>query len=198
MPFDTTDYRQFLTRALERRGLQQQDLAREVGRTGGWLSLVLSGQRNLDPALVDDLVRALRLSDEEATYFAALVDLESRSPRARRTAWATVQATQRHHATAAFHEDVARAYAHWYIRAVAELAACEGFRPEPRWIARTLEPPITVDQAEEALRALLRLGMLVPDDAGGLRPGQELTWSPSDLPEGEISRAGTEAHLGSL
>lgn len=198
MLFDTTDYRRFLLQALERLGKTQRDLAKDVGRTSGWLSLVLSRQRSLDPNLVADLGRSLELSEAEANYFAALVDLESRSPRARRTAWATVQATQRHHREAELHADVAHAFSHWYVQAIAELAACEGFRADPAWLADTLNPPITVQQAEDAVATLLRLGMLVPDEDGGLRQGKDLHWSPTDLPAGEISRAVTRAHMETL
>ncbi len=198
MLFDPTDYRRFLLLALERRGMTQRDLASAVGRTSGWLSLVLSRQRTLDPEFVAPLSASLGLSEAEASYFAALVDLENRSPRARRTAWATVHATQRHRAEGVMGADVARAFSNWYVQALIELAACENFRADPAWIARTLNPPITVDQAEEALGTLLRLGRLVPDDEGSLRPGGELHWSPSDVAPGEISRAVSQVHHQAL
>ena len=33
-------------------------------------------------------------------------------------------------------------YAHWFIPAVYELCACKDFDEDPRWIARSLLPPI--------------------------------------------------------
>jgi uncharacterized protein (TIGR02147 family) len=191
--YDTTDYRSFLRSALEGRRLTGVDLSRSLGRSEAWLSMVLKGRRALDPEMVEPVATALRLDGEETAYFAALVDLHSRSERSRRLAWATVQATQRHLAQGSVDSAVALLLlSKWHVGAIAELSLCEGFQPDPRWIARTLVPPIEAVEAEEALTALLRLGILVPDDRGGLRCDQDLTWSPSELPVGAVSEAVAE------
>jgi uncharacterized protein (TIGR02147 family) len=194
---DTTDYRRALTAAIAHRGLLQRDVARELGRSEGWLSNILSGKRKLDPAQVAGLAAVLRLDDEGTRYLAALVDLESPSERVRSSAWATVEATQRQRASAQFTEDVARALAHWHVGAIAELARCEGFRADPVWIGATLEPPISATEAEAAMTLLVRLGLLVPDGAGGLRAGKP-TWSPSDLPPGPVSDSAANLHRDAL
>ena len=56
-------------------------------------------------------------------------------------------------------------FSRWWYLAITELALCEGFRDDPEWIAKTLVPAITVDQAREALARLARLGMLVDGKA---------------------------------
>jgi uncharacterized protein (TIGR02147 family) len=93
---------------------------------------------------------------------------------------------------------VSAVYASWYNAAIAELARCEDFRPDPAWIAAMLYPPVTVEQAEEALTRLVRLGVLVPDGDGGLRQSGEKTLSPSDLPPGPMSEAFAHFHEDSL
>jgi hypothetical protein len=55
------------------------------------------------------------------------------------------------------------------IGAVFELARCEGWRDDPEWIGRSLQPPISSEEAAAALRALTSMGALVPDDDGNLR-----------------------------
>jgi uncharacterized protein (TIGR02147 family) len=194
---DTTDYRTALQVALAHRGALQRDLARAVGRSEGWLSNILSGKRKLDPAQVPALSAALGLDDEVGAYLSALVDLESSSERVRASGWATVQASQRQRAAGHLSEDVAQAFGQWHVGAIAELARCEGFRAEPAWIAATLDPPISVAEAEAALTLLVRLELLVPDGAGGLRGGAP-TWSPSDLPPGPISEAAATLHRDAL
>lgn len=195
--YDATDYRRAITATLAARGLLQRSLAQALERSEGWLSLVLSGQRVLDPDLVDGIAAFLGFDPDRSLYFSALVDLDSRSPRTKRAAWSTVQATQRQRSAAQFTEDIARAYASWYVAAITELARCDGFRADPAWIASTLQPQVSVAEAEAALMLLVRLGQLVPDDEGGLRPGSEI-WSASELPPGPISEAIARLHRDAL
>ena len=191
---DTVDHRRFLQLALKRRGLAAKELAAAIGRSRPWLSLMLAGQRPLDPELVAPLADALGLDDTERTHLASLVDLEAASPRARRNAWATILATRAQRTSPQLLEETAQAFSRWWVQAIAELAECDGFRPDPRWIARTLVPPITEAQAEQALRTLLDVGVLAPDEQGHLAPSrQEPTWAPHDLPRGVLSRASREA-----
>ena len=42
-------------------------------------------------------------------------------------------------------------HASWYVPAIREMAAAEGFRADPHWIARRLLPPISVSEASRAL-----------------------------------------------
>ncbi|MBX2801723.1 MAG: hypothetical protein KTR31_28855, partial [Myxococcales bacterium] len=104
--YDTTDYRRFLSLTLERQERTRRQFARALDRSDAYVSLVLKGARRLDPELVEPAARFIKLNDDETTYLAALVDLDSTSPRAKRSAWATVQARQRHHAVSkGFNDD---------------------------------------------------------------------------------------------
>jgi uncharacterized protein (TIGR02147 family) len=189
--FRHTDYREYLRRALEARGLSQRKLAQALGRGEPWVSLMLSHQRDLSPDLVDPLARFLDLDARGHAYLAALVDLHNGSPRARRVAWATVQADQQHLQAGALSEDVAAALSSWVVGAVLNLAGCEGFRPEAAWIASTLRPPVSEAEAQAALTTLIRLELLAPDADGHLA-ASEPSWSPSHLPEGALSHASYE------
>jgi uncharacterized protein (TIGR02147 family) len=191
--FDTTDYRRFLQEALRRRGLQQQDLAKALDRAPSTISLALSGLRPLDPKLVDAIASFLELDAEQTAYFAALVDIDSKSPRAQRNAWATVQATQRHRAEAGLAPGVAEAARRWYFPVVVELADCDGFRPDPAWIAGTVSPPITVAEAEGALTTAIALGVLAPNEEGRLTASTEVRWTEPDVVGEEASQV-TEFH----
>ena len=55
--------------------------------------------------------------------------------------------------------DLAEAAYHssWYIPAIRELAGRADFRPEPKWIAARLCPPIRAAEAEKALGILPRV-----------------------------------------
>lgn len=196
--FDTTDYREWLSETLTERNRSRRDLAKAVGRSPAWASQVLSGERTLDPDLVDPIAKFLRLTAEETSYLAALLDLESRSPRARRSAWATVQAVWRHRASPDLSEEYHRHISTWYVGAVLELSSCDGFRPDPAWIGRTLVPAITTEQAEEALTTLVRLGMLIPDEQRGLVRVDAHVVSPPGLDHLEAGYAARRMHASYL
>lgn len=196
---DAVDYRRFLVDALALRGLSQSELAKRLGRSKPWISLVLSHQRPLDPTLLPEVAVALDLDVAEQTHLAALVDLESPSGRARRTAWATLRANWAHRRSPGLADEVAMSMRHWWVVAVYELSRCEGWRPQPAWIAKTLCPPISEEQASAALRTLVDLGMLVEDDAHGLAPSvEEPTYGPHDLPAGVQSAAHRQVHTDLL
>ena len=193
--YDTTDYRRVILDALEARGLTRRDLASHIERSGSWMSMALSGQRPLDPELVPAVAEFLSFDARATTYLAALVDLESPSPRARRTAWATVEATQAHRrSVAGVTDDVVKVHTRWYYPAIVELARCDGWRADPRWIAATLVPRITEAQAAEALTTLVRIKHLVPDAERELAPGNEAVWTGSVIPKGPLSEAMAEQH----
>jgi uncharacterized protein (TIGR02147 family) len=183
----TTDWRGFVRARARSLGLSLRGLAGEAGVTPSWLSNVLSGTRGLDPQHVPMLAAAMRLDGPDTELFEALVDLETGSPRARRAAWALIAARSRQSATALPPPDGMDLLSRWYIPVVMELARCEGFRADPEWIAHTVRPPITPEEAQEALTVLLARHMLAPDDAGNLVPTGPELWFPSDLPPGKLS-----------
>jgi uncharacterized protein (TIGR02147 family) len=190
---DTTDWRSLVKLRLQERGGLRRELAQRLGRSEGWLSLVLSGARSLDPELVPPLVSALELDAETAAYFAALVDLQNPSERARRTAFAAVQAKQRQRASPELRQEGLVAISRWYIPVILELASCEGFRMDPAWVAAILCPPIPEAEAQEALTALVRLGLLVLDAAGAVVVAQDIIF-PSVVPGGEQSEIAASLH----
>lgn len=188
--YQATNFRRAILAELEAKQLLQRDLAHVLGRSEAWLSLVLSGRKSLDPEMVDPVAEFFGLDAAAIEYLGALVDLENPSRFARAAAWASVQATQTQLASLHMGDEYVALYEHWYIQAVSELVRCEGFRPNPEWIAAALQPTIPVAQAEDALTCLLRLGMIEPDGRGGLRASAQAdSWTPSIVQAGAIANA---------
>lgn len=194
---DAVDHRRFLHDARDRAELTNKQLAAAIARSPSWLSQMLAGQRPFDPTLVEAFTTTLGLAPEERAHLEALVDLEAPSERARTKAWATLLATRAHRAATTRSDDMARVLSHWWVQAVHELATCVGFRADPAWIARTLVPPISEDQAAQALATLLDLGMLVPDAQGRLRqPDEGIGWTAQSLSDGVQSDAARALYAG--
>lgn len=197
--YRTTDYRRFLREELKRQGRTSAQLGDAMSRSKAYVSLVLSGARKLDPDVVPAVAKLLELDESDRLYLAALVDLESPSKRARNHAVAVVQARRKHHEVSDdFDDSGASLYERWYVPVVFELVRCDGFRADPQWIADTVYPPITVEQAADAITLLRHLERVEDDGEGGLRQRAPEQWSPVDLPPGRATELGLEAHRATL
>lgn len=171
--FDYLDYRAFLRdfyalAKKTRRGFSFRSFSRKAKLgSPNHLKRVMEGDRNLTPEMAERFARACGLEGEAAEYFVQLVafnqaangDEKSRAY-ARLTGFKTYRRTRKLDlAEAAYHSS-------WYIPAIRELGARADFRPEPRWIAARLRPPIRAAEAEKALGILFQLGLLKTDEKG--------------------------------
>jgi uncharacterized protein (TIGR02147 family) len=171
--FKYRDYRQFLAAFYAHKkpsGLSYRSFAREAQLGApNYLKLVIDGKRNLSPEMAERFAGACRLNAEATEYFKLLVAFTQASNDAERnqlhgllTKFARFRSSQR--------LDMAEKEYHstWYIPAVRELVACNGFTDDPAWIATTLEPNISVKNAAHALDVLQRLNLVERDDSGRL------------------------------
>lgn len=173
--FAYLDYRVFLADYYQHKKatsrLSYRSFSRKAGlRSPNYLKLVIEGQRNLTKAMALRFAKACRLEGAEAEYFLALVlfcqakNLEERSLR--------YQELKRfQHYRESFRLDLTQDtyHSHWYLPAIRELVATKHFREDPVWIADTLCPRISVEEAETAVDTLLQLGLLCRDEAGRLQ-----------------------------
>lgn len=165
--FDYADFRAYLSewfreRKQVRPRLSHRGFALKVGSKDPSLLLnVITGRRGLTPERTEAFVEALGLEGDEAEYFRLLVRFGQAEDAAERDrAWAAI-AVLRSRVQAPEIDSSRFLYASNRIYpAVQSLAECEGFRPEPGWIARTLRPAVSESEAAEALELLLRLGFL--------------------------------------
>ncbi|MEO0602403.1 MAG: TIGR02147 family protein [Myxococcota bacterium] len=168
-------YIAMLKEHMEWRGMTGRALSEAVGRSRPWMSQVLNGRRALVPKLAVAVAEALEMNVRHQEQFVSLVEIAwERSVYGSDVAEAFLRTQPAVHATEAEIE-AQRPLAKWYVAAVLELAACDGYRPDPRWIAATLEPTIEPEQAQEALDALKEIGLLQSDGCLGKGPPPEIT-----------------------
>lgn len=173
--FDYLDFRAFL-RDFYRDQKDQghpfsfRAFARRAGiRSYNYLQLVMKGERDLSATMATQFARGCGLEAREAEYFCELVAFgqantsdERNRAYERLSRFRSFRAAHRlEPAQAAYHEC-------WYIPAIRELAALPTFRDDPKWIASILQPPISLNQAKEALVTLCNLGLLVRNADGRL------------------------------
>lgn len=189
--FHYRDYRRYLQdvysiRKNEEYGFSYRSFAKRVGSAApNYLKLVSDGQRNLSPEMAIRFAQALGLSGEAADYFCDLVAFNQATTALERDR-CYQRLTRYTRYRKAFRLDAAHAEYHseWYIPAIRELVACEGFVEDPKWISRKLKPNISTRQAEHALAVLARLGLTGRDDAGTLVLNEPVVSTGDDKPLG--------------
>jgi uncharacterized protein (TIGR02147 family) len=148
--------------------------ARRAGQSSpSLLHHVIEGKRNLTTTTTEAFCRAMELRRDEADFFTYLVQFDqTKTPEERNEVWRRISATRRFREARRIDGDSFQYLSHWYYPAIRELATCAGFRREPEWIAKNLEPPITEPQARKALEILLLLGLLTEGEEGKLVPAE--------------------------
>jgi len=164
------DYRVVIRDKLTERGLKQKDLAHRVDRSRAWVSQMLAGKRPLRPALVRPIGEALEMSAREIMRLRALVDCETGSDealaaRARGFVSLSEPAVVSNGSRPAGIDSVS-------VSAVLQLTRCEGYVPDPSWIAAAARPRMSVEEVEEALEQLRSHGLL--DDSNQARGDDDL------------------------
>lgn len=184
--FEYLDYRVllrdlFTQRKAAGRGFSHRSFARRAGlRSTNFLHLVISGKRNLSAPMASRFADAFGLERDDAAYFCDLVAFNlSKTATERARSHERLMRFRRYRQVHKLESEQARYYEHWYVPAIRELAGCEGFREDPKWIAGQLRPKITANAAARALKTLLALGMLARDPTGRLRQADPLVTTGS-------------------
>lgn len=187
--FEYLDYRAFLRdhyaeRKAHEYGFSHRAFSKRAGlRSTNYLKLVMDGERNLTTDMAEQFATGCGLKGTAADYFCELVAFSQAESAAERNR--CHERLMRYKQYRAIHQlEAAQAVYHstWYLPAIRELAARPDFNSDPKWIAHTLTPRISTDEAEKALATLLRLGLLVRDSAGQLAQADALvTTGPGPL-----------------
>lgn len=187
--FEYLDYRQYLrdfyaSQKAKSAAFSHRAFSRRAGlRSSNYLSLIMKGERDLSSEMAPRFAKACGLAKSEADFFCDLVAYGQAKTTEEKQRWHERLARFRKFRDAHRLIGEQTAYhAHWYMPALRELVTLPGFTEDPKWIAGTLEPPITEKQAADALDTLSRLGLLVRDASGKLRQAQALvTTGPGPL-----------------
>src|SRR5690242_16713689 len=111
----------------------------------------MDGESKLSPKSIDKFIKGFKLKREEAHFFKHLVLLNQ----------ATVPSVKQIHAQEILRSEHFREihplletqyglFSRWYFIPVRELVNFPDFKENPEWIARTIVPAITVEQARDA------------------------------------------------
>ena len=182
------DYRAFLRDWFEWKKSQNPRyshrlFARRAGvRSPSLLLLVSEGKRNLTAATTEAFSQAMGLDEDAARHFTLLVRMDqAETSAARAEALEAILATKRFREARRMDAAAYQYFARWWFPAVHELAHRHDFVADAGWVAARLRPSITEAQAEDALQALLELGLLEGDDEGVPRPTDRSVVTPHEV-----------------
>jgi uncharacterized protein (TIGR02147 family) len=144
-------------------------------RSSNYLNLVMKGERDLSAEMATRFARGCSLRKVEADYFCELVAFgQARTADERNRCYDRLGRFREFRAAHQLDAEQAAYHASWYMPAIRELVARPDFQEDPKWIASVLLPPISPQQAREALSTLCSLRLLLRDEAGRLRQAEEL------------------------
>jgi uncharacterized protein (TIGR02147 family) len=151
-------------------------------RSPSLLSLVMKGERNLTERTLSGFIKAMALDEEEAGFFALLVQFDGAASDAERnTAWEQICANQRFQMARRVEGEAFRYLSHWHIPAIREMVACPGFQAEPEWLAGMMEPAISEADAAQGLQTLRELSLVRELETGKLELCEASVVTPHEV-----------------
>jgi len=164
------DYRRFLTDWFgEQKQLHRRFSHRYLAEKGGFSSSsfflnVMRGRFSLTEVNVRKVIRILQLPEAAGAFFHSLVIYnQSKSIKEKNKAWEHMQQLRSQQEIFSIQEDASFYFSHWYNPVLRELACHESFQGNYMQLARQLDPAITTEEARQAVQAMVRMGLLVPD-----------------------------------
>lgn len=173
--FAYLDYRKFLReyyrrRKRESRAFSFRYFARKAGLTSpNHLKRVMDAERNLTDETALRYADAIGLDGDARAYFCELVRFDqAKTSREKSAAYRRLTQFRGYRRAQMLDARHDRYHSEWYIPTIREMLALPDFRPDPKWIARQLIPPITEKQASDALATLIDLGMFQAEEDGSV------------------------------
>ena len=133
-------------------------------KSGNYLKLVMDGQRNLTHKTVLKFCKGLALSQWEAHFFENLVFFNQTDDEGEKEFYKkNLELVKNQNARGLLSKDQYDVVSSWYPLAIKELALLSDFAFSSRWIASRLDHKVTVEEVNEAIELLERLGLIKID-----------------------------------
>lgn len=179
--FEYTDYRKFLKDYFEfKKKLNKNFSYRYFCQKAGvsspsYLHNIIKGIRRITPKSIDKIIKGLGFLPYEANYFRLLVNYCESTDEEEKEIFA--KEMERIRETTRFYtikESQEVFYRDWYIPVIRELMVSVDWKNDYKFLASLLYPPITEEQAKEAVEILLNTGLVSVDENGRYYEENEL------------------------
>jgi uncharacterized protein (TIGR02147 family) len=174
--FDYLDYRQYLRAIFEEKkrespGFSHRSLMEKMSlQAPGHMLFIMQGKRRLTSSIALRLASYLKFSKKESRYLLSLIRYsDAKTPAEKQYAFEELQQLRQHFSILVAPGSY-RYYEKWYYGAIRAVLDVERITDDYQGLAALLRPAITATQAREAVELLLKLGMIIRDETGALRP----------------------------
>ncbi len=172
--FHYIDYRAYVRDSIDARRREDPKyslcfFARRFGCCAGTLSKVLQHKRNISLELCMRIARALRLPKREREFLQLLVLYDQAADEAEKRDYLEQILAVRGGGAERMPDSQFPLFDTWYNIAVKELLTFREFRGDYEAVAKMLQPPITTDEAKQAIRALEQARLYVRGPHGRSR-----------------------------
>lgn len=172
--FTYSDYRKLLAdfHQLKNQEMKGKFSFRSFSKSAGfaapnYIQQIIAGEKNLAHCASYKVAQAMKLSKKGREFFTTLVDFnQAREDKEKTHHFEKLLSFKDYTEAQKISIDQYEYFSQWYYVAIRELVALEGFRDDPKWIAKKLQPNIPSVKAEEALRLLQQLQLIKKNPDG--------------------------------
>lgn len=201
--YQYTNYRSFLTDYYEHEKKKNphfsyQYFANKAGITNkGFVYNIFKGKKNLSKSSILKFTKVIKFTPQELRYFENLVFFnQAKSLDEQNHYYKLMDQIKSENDIGStivqLQEDQYEYYSNWYNKAIRSLIGLCEFTGDFKWLARNIYPPITVTQAENSIKLLLKLELIEQNDEGRYILKNKSITSGSDFPE--VIRLGVLNH----
>jgi uncharacterized protein (TIGR02147 family) len=173
------DYRAFLKalfdhhKSLSRRFSHRYIVTRAGFKSPNVLKNVMDGRRNLTFAAAEQFAKAFKLEGNTKRYFLSLVQYnQAGTATEKEKSFQELVDLRTRENPARLGERQYEVFSNWWHLAIREIVSLPDFQFSPQWVAESLSPSITPDEAAESLTLLKSLGLIAMQ--------RDRTWTQSE------------------
>lgn len=176
--FNYHDYRHYLRdwfdQVRDDQSLSLRDIAETCGLSTGYIPMILSAKRNLSEKSLTKLQTALKLNQEEFSYFKHLLLLsDAGGSNERLSAFNEIRKSQSFRNKSTKELEVYQYLSNWLCVVIRELSLRRDFIYSPEWIRERLVRKASIKDIEVSMQFLMTHGFLAKDSNGQITASQK-------------------------
>jgi uncharacterized protein (TIGR02147 family) len=173
--FEYLDYRGFLSDYYRRQKeanyfFSYRYMSQKLGIDHSLIVKIFAGKRHLANKTIPAFIKFCRLSGKEADYFEALVRFTKAKSEREAKVYLERMLALKEYTSFSLEASQYEFYQKWYYSAVRALLDCITFDGDYALLAKSLNPPITPDQAKAAIDLLVKLHLIEQNQDGIYKP----------------------------
>lgn len=192
--FDYQNYRHFLSDYLiekkqHEKGFSQREILKKMGITSsGFLSNVISGRNNLTTTQITSITSSLKLNKLEAEYFEVMAHFTQAKTLEEKNTYFSRMVKLHKAKFKGLKPSQLSLFAQWHYAVIRELIYYYDFKDDYKALAKMVDPPITPQEAKEAITELEKIGLIEKDAHGVYRQKQGIVTTGDEISSFQVAQ----------